>query len=57
MDKELLAMSDDITKHLARYFGTTPKFWLNLQNSYDLAVALEMKAEEIERAVRPREAA
>ncbi|WP_277592632.1 HigA family addiction module antitoxin [Rickettsiales endosymbiont of Stachyamoeba lipophora] len=24
---------------LARYFGTTPQFWLNLQNNYDFKVA------------------
>jgi plasmid maintenance system antidote protein VapI len=40
-----------------RYFDTTPKFWLNLQSSYDLAVAAEAKAVEIERTVNPRAAA
>ena len=34
----------DTALHLARYFNTTPKFWLNLQASYDLAVAAETKA-------------
>jgi addiction module HigA family antidote len=29
----------DTALRLARYFNTTPKFWLNLQASYDLAVA------------------
>jgi addiction module HigA family antidote len=24
---------------LARYFGSTPQFWLNLQTSYDLKIA------------------
>jgi addiction module HigA family antidote len=28
----------DTALRLARYFNTTPKFWLNLQTSYDLAV-------------------
>jgi addiction module HigA family antidote len=47
----------DTALRLARYFNTTPKFWLNLQTSYDLAVAAETRAAEIERAVHPREAA
>ena len=42
---------------LSRYFNTTPKFWMNLQMSYGLAIAAESKAEEIERTVHPREAA
>jgi addiction module HigA family antidote len=47
----------DTALRLARYFNTTPRFWLNLQASYDLAIAAETKAEEIERTVRPRAAA
>jgi addiction module HigA family antidote len=47
----------DTALRLARYFDTTPKFWLNLQASYDLAVASEARSAEIERTVRPREAA
>jgi len=44
----------DTALRLARYFNTSPKFWLNLQTSYDLAVAAETRAEEIARAVHPR---
>jgi addiction module HigA family antidote len=29
----------DTALRLARYFGTTPQFWMNLQNNYDLRVA------------------
>jgi addiction module HigA family antidote len=47
----------DTALRLARYFNTTPKFWLNLQTSYELAVAAETRAKEIARTVRPREAA
>ena len=47
----------DTALRLARYFNTTPKFWLNLQASYDLAVAAESKAHEIERTVHPCAAA
>ena len=43
----------DTALRLARYFDTTPKFWLNLQSSYDLAMA-ESKQEEIARTVHDR---
>lgn len=29
----------DTALRLARYFGTTPQFWLNLQRNYDLRLA------------------
>ena len=41
---------------LARYFGSTPEFWLNLQAAYDLRVANELSA-RIATEVRPRKAA
>jgi addiction module HigA family antidote len=28
--------ASDTALRLARYFGTTPEFWMNLQTSYDL---------------------
>jgi addiction module HigA family antidote len=42
-------ISADTALRLARYFNTTPKFWLNLQASYDLAIASDAQAEEIQR--------
>ena len=47
----------DTALRLARYFNTTPRFWLNLQASYELAKVAEAKLADIERSVRPREAA
>src|SRR4030081_1020168 len=47
----------DTALRLARYFRTTPRFWLNLQAGYDLAAESAVKLKEIERDVRPREAA
>jgi len=41
---------------LARYFGTTPQFWLNLQSAYDLSRAEAKHGAAIERDVQPREA-
>ena len=32
-------MTAEIALRLARYFSTSPEFWLNLQRTYDLAVA------------------
>ena len=51
------AVTADTALRLARYFNTTPKFWMNLQAAYDLAMAASTKAKEIERTIRPREAA
>src|SRR6478736_8170370 len=34
----LRAISADTALRLARYFGTTDRFWLNLQSRYDLEV-------------------
>jgi addiction module HigA family antidote len=45
----------DTALRVGRYFNTTPKFWLNLQASYDLAVASDAHSNEIERTVQPRE--
>lgn len=54
---ERRGVTADTALRLARYFNTTPKFWLNLQSAYDLAVATEAKQDEIARNVHPREAA
>ncbi len=40
---------------LARYFDTTPQFWLGLQTQYDLDVEEELRGALIGREVRPRE--
>jgi len=32
------AITADTALRLAKYFGTSPQFWLNLQSKYDLAV-------------------
>ncbi len=49
-------ISADTALRLSRYFGTSPKFWMNLQQSYDLKVAQEKNGPEIERVVQPRAA-
>lgn len=47
-------ISANTALRLGRYFGTSPQFWLNLQNRYDLAEAAKDKTI---RNVRTREAA
>jgi len=42
---------------LARYFGTSPQYWMNLQTAYDLQVAEQTLGARIERDVLPRSAA
>lgn len=50
-------ITPDTALRLARYFGTTPRVWLNLQQAHDLRRA-EMKAgRRIAERVAPRETA
>ena len=51
------ALSADTALRLARYFGTTPEFWMNLQAGYDVRLARQERQKQIEREVRPRESA
>jgi len=41
----------DTALRLARYFGTTPELWINLQAFYDLRMAQRKSGREIERKV------
>ena len=50
-------ITTDTALRLARYFGSTPQFWMNLQAAYDLAVAVSSSADKITRDVRPLQAA
>ena len=49
------AVTVDSALRLAKYFGTTPELWLNLQSRYDLETARDSSLmETIERTVRER---
>jgi antitoxin HigA-1 len=52
-------ITPDTALRLARYFGTSAAFWINLQARYDLAVAEKelgpMIAEEVKRAAVQKE--
>lgn len=45
------ALSADTALRLARYFKTSPKFWLGLQMDYELDVEMDRLGERLEREV------
>jgi addiction module HigA family antidote len=45
------AISADTALRLSRYFGTSDRFWLNLQTRYDLEVQRERLRDRLEREV------
>lgn len=55
------AVSADTALRLARYFGTSERFWLNLQARYDLEVQKDRLGNRLQREVktplRPRQLA
>jgi addiction module HigA family antidote len=51
------SVTPDTALRLARYFGTSERFWLGLQADFDLEEARLNLAGRIEREVRPRETA
>lgn len=52
--RERRSITPDTALRLARYFGTTPQFWLNLQTSYDLKIAEREMGSKIEHEVHAR---
>ena len=44
----------DTALRLARYFGTTPEVWINLQKTFELRTAEIESGKEIERQIKPR---
>ena len=51
------AITADTALRLARYFGTTPQFWMNLQAGYDLEITIRAAGGQIKRGIHPRRAA
>ena len=47
----------DTALRLARYFGTSPEFWLNLQSLYDLRLAERKARAKIMREITPLQVA
>lgn len=54
---EKRGITADTAPRLSRYFGTTAKFWLNLQASFELEVAEDQLGKVVVREVLPRNAA
>jgi len=50
--KEEVDLTPDTALRLARYFGTTPAFWMNLQTQFAIERATDSLATEIE-AIEP----
>ncbi len=52
---ERRSISADTAYRLARYFGMSAQFWMNLQSNYELALAYKHAQDVIEKEVLPRE--
>jgi addiction module HigA family antidote len=50
------ALTADTALRLGRYFAVNPKFWMNLQSTYDLRAAMREHQARIDRDVHPRPA-
>lgn len=50
--REKRAITVDTAMRLARYFDTTPQFWMNLQSNYDLKIAESTLSKQIESEVQ-----
>lgn len=48
------AVSANTALRLARYFGVSERFWLNLQAQYDLDIERDRLGDRLEREVSPR---
>ncbi len=53
MLRERCRVNADIALRLARFFDTTPKFWLNLQTSFDLKQAEDSLGDKIKNEIQP----
>ena len=46
----------DTALRLARYFGTSAEYWMNLQKAYELRLAEQTVGKSIQNTVKPRAA-
>ena len=54
--RERRGISPDTALRLARFFGTSAQFWLNLQSGYDLKIATAASGKRILKEVQPHAA-
>ncbi len=53
---ERRGITGDTALRLARYFGTSPEFWLNMQRDFELETAAEALGSRLDTEVKPRAA-
>jgi addiction module HigA family antidote len=46
------SISADTALRLARFFGTSPQFWMGLQNDYDLDIASDLLGNRLDYEVK-----
>lgn len=51
------AITADTALRLARYFGTSPQFWTNLQANYEIELAKDALGSQLEDEIKPYRAA
>ena len=51
------SITADTALRLARYFGNSAQFWLDLQSQYDIAMVERERGDEIAKRVHPANAA
>ena len=51
------SITADTALRLARYFGNSAQFWIDLQSQHDIAIAEREKGAEIARRAQPANAA
>jgi antitoxin HigA-1 len=51
--KEERAVSTEMALRLARFFRTTPEFWVNLQAHFDLEMARDKEQRKVNQEVQP----
>ncbi len=45
--REEMGVSGDTALRLAKFFGTTPEFWMNLQTRYEVRSAQQLAGDEL----------
>ena len=51
------SITGETALRLARYFGTTPAYWMNLQTRFDLELARDAWEAKVAAEIQPRSAA
>ncbi|HTD57232.1 MAG TPA: HigA family addiction module antitoxin [Silvibacterium sp.] len=51
--RERRGITVETAMRFGQYFGTTPEFWMNMQNHYELAIAKKTILQRIRAEVRP----